>query len=84
MRPQAQLGAYLNQILTSHTIVINGNKIYGKKAINHRSFSNFVITYLKNGMVSLKIGNWSERYDNESELMNTLRGVASFIEGETK
>jgi len=72
MRNQIQMLGFLNQIVSSHSIASKGNKITAKKLINHRSFTNFTLTYLKTNEVSIKVGSYTKRLACEDSLVQLL------------
>lgn len=64
---------YLNKNIHSHVVEIDGNKIIGERLIKSRSFSNFKITFLKSGEVSITTFHGRTlKYNNEQDLFNMM------------
>jgi hypothetical protein len=76
MRNQLQMLNYLGENIPSHEFKAQKNKIIAKRLIKTDSFASFKITFLKNGQLSLNIGRWTKRYNNEIDLYTTLNGVS--------
>lgn len=70
---QEEMVEYLIKNINSHRLEVDGNKILGKRLYKSRSFSNFKITFLKSGEVSITAYKGvTLRYDNERDLFNMM------------
>jgi hypothetical protein len=78
---QLEMFIFLKENLPSHNVEIEGNKIVGKRLINSRSFASFKITFLKNGMYSVKATRGRTiRYDNVLDLFNLMGHFSYFTD----
>lgn len=77
MRTQNEMFNFLNEKMGGYTIETNKNKIFCKK-LQPRNYSNFILTYLKNGQVSLHIGSLAQRFSNEEDMFEFM-GVFSLL-----
>ncbi|ASA22725.1 hypothetical protein [Paenibacillus donghaensis] len=78
MMSQIEMYRHFLDSLNSHTVDIVSNKIKGKKKYTTGRFSSFVITFLKNGKVSINAGGCTLRYDNHDDLFSLMGAFARF------
>jgi hypothetical protein len=80
MRNLTEMYEILKDNINSHTITLEGNTIIAKRKIKIRSFSNFKITYLKNGNeISYKntsYDSYTLRFTNDQDLFCQLGSVS--------
>lgn len=81
MRNQIEMYNYLKDVITSHSISIEDNKIIAKRKYRiGDSFASFIITYLKNGKISVKCTSYPSktlRFNNDNDLINHLGCMSS-------
>lgn len=73
---QYQMFKHLQKTLTSHAVSMEKNKIIAKRLFRMKCYSNFKLTFVADGEISIKVDSYTKSFFDTDDLFNLLRAFS--------